>query len=172
MVNHGYPLGGSLLSIAMAMLGTLSLVFPLPLLAQDMVDSERSLPLLGDHPLEERLIDGMDEGIKKNYRGAIAIFTELILLDPTYADAYFNRGIARTRIADYQGAIADHSQAITLNPQLAEAYKARGKIYWQLGDQSQAIADLETALNLFSAQENIVSQRETWEQLQTWRGTP
>ncbi|MBE9203376.1 tetratricopeptide repeat protein [Synechocystis salina LEGE 06099] len=170
MVNHGCFLGRSLLTIAVV--GALSLVFPLPLLAQGMVDSDRSLPLMGDHPLEERLIDGMDEGIKKNYRGAIAIFTELILLDPTYADAYFNRGIARARIADYQGAIKDHSQAITLNPQLAEAYKARGKIYWQLGDQSQAIADLETALALFSAQENIVSQREAWEQLQTWRGNP
>ncbi|MBD2652523.1 tetratricopeptide repeat protein [Synechocystis sp. FACHB-383] len=170
MVNHGYCLGRSLFSVAVV--GALSLVFPLPLPAQDMVDSDRSLPLMGDHPLEERLIDGMDEGIKKNYRGAIAIFTELILLDPSYADAYFNRGIARARIADYQGAIADHSQAIALNPQLAEAYKARGKIYWQLGDQSQAMADLETALALFSAQENIVSQRETWEQLQTWRGSP
>ncbi|MBE9174221.1 tetratricopeptide repeat protein [Synechocystis salina LEGE 06155] len=167
MVNHGYCLGRSFFSVATV--GVLSLIFPLPLTAQGMVDSDRSLPLMGDHPLEERLIDGMDEGIKKNYRGAIAIFTELILLDPTYADAYFNRGIARTRIADYQGAIEDHTQAIALNPQLAEAYKARGKIYWQLGDQSQAIADLEAALALFSVQENVVSQRETWEQLQTWR---
>ncbi|AIE74258.1 MULTISPECIES: tetratricopeptide repeat protein [unclassified Synechocystis] len=170
MVNHGCSPGGSLLPLAI--LGALSLVFSLPLVAQDTIDSDRSLPLMNDHPLEERLIDGMDEGIKKNYRGAITIFTELILLDPSYADAYFNRGIARARIADYQGAIADHSQAIVLNPQFADAYKARGKIYWQLGDQEQAIADLETALTLFSAQENMVSQQQTQEQLQTWRGNP
>ncbi|WLT37333.1 hypothetical protein NON20_15605 [Synechocystis sp. B12] len=55
---------------------------------------------------------------------------------------------------------------------MAEAYKARGKIYWQLGEQAQAIADLEAPLALFSDQENLVSQREAWEQLQTWHGNP
>lgn len=66
-----------------------------------MVDSECFLLLLGDYFLEERLIDGMDEGIKKNYWGAIVIFMELILLDFSYVDVYFNWGIVWVRIVDY-----------------------------------------------------------------------
>lgn len=168
MVNYGFLFGK--LTAPPAILVLILFTLPLLSLAQGTIDSERSLDVTGDDPLEERLIDGMDEGIKHNYRGAIAIFTELILINPNYAEAYFNRGIARARLNDYQGAIADHSQAIVLNGQLAEAYKARGKIYWQLGDRDSAIKDLETALALFQAQGNSVSQWETATQLQEWRG--
>lgn len=168
MVNYGFSF--TKLIFPLTIFGVILFTLPLFTLAQDTIDSDRSLPLMGDDPLEERLIDGMDEGIKQNYRGAIAIFTELILINPNYADAYFNRGIARARLEDYQGAIADHTQAITLNEQLAEAYKARGKIHWQLGDRNLAIKDLETALALFQAQENLVSQQETLTQLQKWQG--
>lgn len=168
MINYGLFFGK--LILPPTIFGVILFSLPLFALAQGIIDSDRSLPLTGDDPLEERLIDGMDEGIKQNYRGAIAIFTELILINPSYAEAYFNRGIARARLEDYQGAIADHTQAIALNEQLAEAYKARGKIYWQLGDRRLAIQDLERALVIFQTQENVVSQQETLIQLQEWQG--
>jgi tetratricopeptide (TPR) repeat protein len=168
MVNHGFLF--CKLTFPPTILGVILFTLPLLSWGQGTIDSDRSLPLTGDEPLEEKLIGGMDEGIKGNYRGAIAIFTELILTNPDYADAYFNRGIARAKLGDYQGAIADHTQAIALNGQLAEAYKARGKIYWQLGDRDLAIKDLETALALFQVQENSVSQWETTTQLQEWQG--
>lgn len=143
--------------------------WPWPGQGQATVDSDRSLPLEGDDPLEERLIEGMDEGIKHNYRGAIAIFTELILLNPSYGEAYFNRGIARAKLQDYQGAIADQSQAILLDGNLAEAYQARGRIYWQLGQSSLAIGDLKRALALFEARGNTISAREVAAQLGQWQ---
>ncbi|MEY2984045.1 MAG: hypothetical protein RLZZ568_662, partial [Cyanobacteriota bacterium] len=72
---------------------------------------------------QERLIEGMEHGMKGDYQRAIAIFSELIQRNPNDADAYFNRGIAREELHDYQGAIADQTQALTLNPQLADAYR-------------------------------------------------
>ena len=48
-------------------------------------------------------------------RGAIADYTQAIRLKPDYADAYFNRGIAKYALGDKQGAIADLKQATSLN---------------------------------------------------------
>jgi len=122
-----------------------------------------------EEPLEERLIEGMNRGMKQDYRGAIAIFSELIQRYPTYADAYFNRGIARAKLQDYQGAIADQTKAIDLNPQLAEAYQRRAEIYWQLGNYSQAKDDLRTAIHLFALHQNVISQKQAEELLQQWQ---
>ena len=42
------------------------------------------------------------------------------------AEAYINRGIAKTELKDYEGAIQEYTKAIELNPQDAEAYFGRG----------------------------------------------
>ncbi len=134
--------------------------------AQSVIDNELS-PY--NESREERLIEGMDQGIQKNYRGAIAIFSEVIQQYPDYADAYFNRGIARAKLQDYQGAIADQTQAIELNPQLAEAYQARAKLYWQLGDRQEARDDLQIAINLYELHQNVISQHQAEQLIKQWQ---
>ena len=46
----------------------------------------------------------------KDYKGAIADYTKAIEIDPNYADAYNNRGIAKDELKDYKGAIADYTK--------------------------------------------------------------
>ena len=48
--------------------------------------------------------------------GAIADFDEAIRLDPDYAIAFYNRGIARGEAGDLEGAIADVEQGSRLAP--------------------------------------------------------
>ncbi|MER3493461.1 MAG: hypothetical protein C4323_14700, partial [Mastigocladus sp. ERB_26_2] len=48
------------------------------------------------------------------YKGAIADYTSALKINPNYADAYYNRGIARYNLGDNQGAIADLQKAAEL----------------------------------------------------------
>ncbi|MFM1843099.1 MAG: hypothetical protein RLZZ490_1841 [Cyanobacteriota bacterium] len=137
--------------------------------AQTLVDDTIVSPAPGEEYQEERLIEGMNRGMKQDYRGAIAIFSELIQRYPDYADAYFNRGIARAKIQDFRGAIADQTTAIDLNPQLAEAYEARAKLHWQLGDQQKASQDLQTAITLFELHQNSLAEIEAERLLYQWQ---
>ena len=65
-----------------------------------------------------------------------------------YAEAYYNRGIARLVLGDYKAALADFDHAISLNPDYAEAYSNRGNAKRALGDDEAAIADFDRAIRL------------------------
>ena len=63
-----------------------------------------------------------------DFSGAIANYTKAIKIDPNYADAYINRGLAKDNLEDYYGAIADYNKAIELDPNDAVAYYNRGVV--------------------------------------------
>ena len=50
---------------------------------------------------------------------ALAMFNEVIELEPDFAASYANRGILYDRIGNYHAAIADYQKALQLNPKLA-----------------------------------------------------
>ena len=92
---------------------------------------------------------------------AIEAYSDAIALDPRYAVAYINRGVAYFRsgevdkaIDDYsqaivlQTAIANYNKAIELDPDLAVAYYYRGLAYAEKGDFDEAIADFTKAIKL------------------------
>src|SRR4028119_1862952 len=60
---------------------------------------------------ENFLIQGNEKYKKGDYQGAIQAFSQAIVLNPNYAQAYNNRGSARRTLGDSQGAIADFNQA-------------------------------------------------------------
>ena len=82
-----------------------------------------------------------------DYQDAIRAFASSIQMDPTYARAYLNRGMAYERINNTQQAIADYSKAIELVPKDAKAYYLRGLLLWRLGD-IEAMRDLKTSAEL------------------------
>jgi tetratricopeptide (TPR) repeat protein len=61
-----------------------------------------------------------------NLNHEIVIFTEPIRLDPNFAEAYNNRGVACYAKGKYDRAVADYNQAIALNPHYVLAYYNRG----------------------------------------------
>ncbi len=107
---------------------------------------------ISDPHLNDLLIQGMEKGIKGDYQGAIALFTEVLQSDPEEVEAYYNRGIAYAKINNYQAALDDFSKALTLNQTMPDIYIERAKVYLQLGDQNAAIADLQKAKTLLKQQ--------------------
>lgn len=57
---------------------------------------------------------GVDKSRPENHVGAIQAFDQVLQLQPTDADAYGHRCVARHRVGDRQGAIADCQQAAAL----------------------------------------------------------
>lgn len=58
-----------------------------------------------------------------NKEHALADYSLVILIDPTYAIAYNNRGVVRRDIGDLAGATQDLEQALAINPEYALAKK-------------------------------------------------
>ncbi len=77
------------------------------------------------------------------------ILLRAIQINPNFAQAYNNRGLARHNMGDKQGAISDFTQAIQINPNFAQAYNNRGATRNDLGDKEGAISDFKKAAQLF-----------------------
>ena len=73
---------------------------------------------------------------------------ELTLLNPSYANAYYNRAKARDEQGDKQGALADFNEAIRLEPNDADSYYNRGIVRNEQRDIQGAIADYNEAIRL------------------------
>ena len=88
----------------------------------------------------------------EDYQGAIEDYTQAIRLKPDLAEAYYNRGLAKSDLGDKQGAIADFNEAIRLKPDYANAYYNRGDAKYALGDKQGAIEDYREAAWLYYQQ--------------------
>lgn len=75
--------------------------------------------------------------------------TQSLRINPTSANAFFNRGLSYQRLGDREAAIGDYSEAIKINPNYAEAYQSRGLSYADIGDKKTAVKDLREAARLF-----------------------
>lgn len=84
----------------------------------------------------------MDEGAAYmragRYNDAIAAFDRVILLAPTYAGAYFNKGNALFQMGRAVEAVTVYDQAIQLAPNVADAYNAKGRALEMLGRKDEA----------------------------------
>ena len=87
----------------------------------------------------------------RSHKRAISAYDMVLRLKPDFAEAYYNRGTAKTFIAEYEAAIADFDEAIRLNPEFLEAYYNRGLTKSTL-NQLAAEHDLQTALKLAKQQ--------------------
>jgi tetratricopeptide (TPR) repeat protein len=54
------------------------------------------------------------------------LYDKAIEINPTVAQAYFNRAACKGNSFDFGGAIADYDKAIELNPEYMEAFGNRG----------------------------------------------
>ncbi|MGA3081478.1 MAG: tetratricopeptide repeat protein [Terracidiphilus sp.] len=90
----------------------------------------------------ERGFDAVDLDEKLRF------YNEAIRLNPDYAVAFNNRGVARYRKGDLEGALKDCNEAIRLNPDYADAFNNRGNARGGKGDLEGALKDYNEAIRL------------------------
>jgi tetratricopeptide (TPR) repeat protein len=78
----------------------------------------------------------------------LRFYNEAIRLKPDDADAFNNRGNARSDQGDLAGAIKDYNKAIRLKPDYADAFTNRGVARNVQGDLAGAIKDYNKAIRL------------------------
>ncbi len=69
-------------------------------------------------------------------------------MQPTFAEAYFNRSFVLYKLGRYDEALHDLDRVISLDPELAPAYFNRSFLMLQKGLVARAIADVEKAVQL------------------------
>ncbi len=89
---------------------------------------------------------------------AISELTQAIEIEPKYAEAYINRGLAYYHLAHYKEAIADFTRTISLKQYTADAYARRGDVYLALNNVPNAITDYTASLKR-SKNAGILSKR-------------
>jgi tetratricopeptide (TPR) repeat protein len=86
--------------------------------------------------------------------------TRTFEMNPDFAKAYYNRGLARAKQGDFVLAMEDYTRAIEINSDYAQAYYNRGFTRYQQGDLAGGIKDLQLAADLFQQQNQM---QDCWE---------
>ncbi len=112
------------------------------------ITSPSSPALDKDKEAEALVTRAIDKSVNKDYKGAIADYTEAIRLKPNYAYAYLLKASVHSILKDSQSAISDLNKAIEISPKYAQAYSSRGLEKQNLGDKKGAIADYNQSIRL------------------------
>ena len=80
-----------------------------------------------------------------DYRLVKSDLDRVIELQPSFAEAYFNRANVSAKLNDFKSAIVDYTVAISLNDRFAEAYYNRGLAKIYTGNTEGGAADLSKA---------------------------
>ncbi|RMF28848.1 MAG: tetratricopeptide repeat protein, partial [Candidatus Nitrosothermus koennekii] len=59
------------------------------------------------------------------YKEALEAFDKAIAIDPNFADAWNNKGVALAKLKRYEEALEAFDKALEINPKFAEAKNAR-----------------------------------------------
>lgn len=95
---------------------------------------------------------------------AIDLLTLAVEKDPSFFEAYYNRGAMYYCQQKYPKALEDFNKALSLNGQHAAAFASRGTVYEKLNQPDQALADFKTAARLGDkeAQQLLSSKSLAW----------
>lgn len=84
----------------------------------------------------------------ERYESAIDDYNSVIRINPNYAEAYYQRGLAKYYLDDYESAISDYDEAIRLGPDDAEIYYYRAEANFSLRQFTEGESDIQMALQL------------------------
>ncbi len=108
---------------------------------------DQGTPIIISPDVFDRAASAYDAG---DYEQAIVDYSLFILLNPTFSQGYYWRGMSYIGLEDYDSAVADLSRALQLpspSPEFtAEIYANRSAIYAQQEQIDLALADLDAGL--------------------------
>lgn len=109
-----------------------------------VVSEEKQAVSSSDSALRALYAEGKSLFLQEDYEKAAACFSEMIVMRPTFAAAYNNRGSCFRMLGRYEQALSDYSNAIKYHP-CASYYCNRGSVRVKMEDYDAAIADYTLA---------------------------
>jgi tetratricopeptide (TPR) repeat protein len=88
------------------------------------------------------------EWLRTDLEKAINEFTSALRIDPTFALAYYERGLALWDMSEVDKAIDDYDEAIRLNPKYVYAYISRGIAWSDKKQYEKAIDDYDKVIQI------------------------
>jgi tetratricopeptide (TPR) repeat protein len=85
---------------------------------------------------------------------ALGELSRAIMLDPTYSDSHFYRGLVFAALGETEHALIDYAKAIEIKPESPYAFYARASLYERTGDKMHAIADYQRFLQLYTVNDS------------------
>ncbi len=85
---------------------------------------------------------------RHRYEAAVAVFTELIALNPGNPDAYKNRGVAYMKLSQYDPAIRDFEKITQITPDLKGLHSNLGVAWYYKGEYEKAIENYNKEIAL------------------------
>ena len=111
--------------------------------------------LWSQHPTNQNLTIKLEKGSEyvrnKKLLKAIKIFTEVIELDPEWAEAWNKRATVLYMIGDYQGSQNDIDKVLNLEKRHFGALAGQGLVNIQLKNYEKAIESYEKAQEIYPA---------------------
>jgi len=80
-----------------------------------------------------------------DFAGAVKIYTESIMRDPSDARGYNNRAAAYTKLVALPEALKDVDQAINIDPKFVKAYIRKSNVLFAMRDYTKAIEAIQEA---------------------------
>ena len=139
-----------------AIIGTASsfCIIHAPLLAQTMVTVEEMAEtmrnecaerLKGTPSVATYIHCGIAMRMSGNNAAAVDYFSNAIGLDPSDAEAYYNRGLSYSSLTMHQQGLSDFSRAIALNSRNGDYFLARSFSYYEAHNYDHSWQDLHSA---------------------------
>lgn len=97
---------------------------------------------------DEQYQEGIEKLKEKDYQSAIQAFDQIIIQQPDFVEAYYNRGLANFYLNRESSAIADYTSALKLSPHNISIYFARALAYLSQAKLQEAIFDANQVLQL------------------------
>ncbi len=108
---------------------------------------------------QELFESGRKHSMDGRYGDAIRDFSKAIELDPDYAMAYINRGVAYHCDGRYNMAITDYKKAIDIGKDYVDFYLRKGNVFFDVGRYDQAIEDYTKAARLMPGYAAVYNNR-------------
>lgn len=97
---------------------------------------------------------------KQEWKNALNTFNECLRLDPTFADAYYARGLVKEHLKQLSEALTDYSIYVDLKPDHTEAIFNRAQLRYKLHLYSLAKEDFQKLLALPAGETSTVFFRQ------------
>ena len=120
------------------------------------VNIEQKIWLLwSTHPSDEKLTSLLDEGSRlvqdQKFYKAISIFTDVIEIDPTWAEAWNKRATVFYMVGEFQKSQNDIDKVLALEQRHFGALAGQGLVNIQLKNYEKAIRSYEQAQEIYPA---------------------